>query len=398
MMLNKEIKNLRVLWLAQTISQAGDAIYQLALIWLVLDMTQSTIITGIIAMSAYLPALIFGLYAGVFSDRGNRFKLMLFSNAAQALTVMLIPLALWNGIENAWIICVLAFLRSCFYTLFQPALQSFIPMLFAKEHIVKINSILITSGQVAWMNGPFFAGVLLSVFSLINLFVVDALSFLFAIILLLFVNQPQQHYEDKLNSHWEDLKHGLSYLFSHKSILMMMVITFINNLFIMGPAIVGIPILIRLGLRGSAADFAFVEGFMALGALFGSFLVTKLNKKFNNGIIWGAGLIIDGITFSFFFWADSIPMAMVMIFIHGIGIPMIMVSRTSILQLYSPNKYHGRLFSVVHIGVVGTTALSSALVGIVSDYINIKTIFLFIGIGASLCGLLGLSIKNIRKL
>ena len=137
---------------------------------------------------------------------------------------------------------------------------------------------------------------------------------------------------------------------------------------------------------------------MALGALFGSFLVTKLNKKFNNGIIWGAGLIIDGITFSFFFWADSIPMAMVMIFIHGIGIPMIMVSRTSIIQLYSPNKYHGRLFSVAHIGVVGTTALSSALTGIVSDYINIKTIFLFIGIGASLCGLLGLSIKSIRKL
>ena len=73
-------KNLILLWLAQAISQAGDAIYQLALLWLVLDMTHSTVITGIIAMSAYLPALIFGLYAGVFSDRMNRFKLMLFSN------------------------------------------------------------------------------------------------------------------------------------------------------------------------------------------------------------------------------------------------------------------------------------------------------------------------------
>ena len=58
--------NLALLWSAQAISQAGDAIYQLALIWLVLDMTNSSIITGIVAMSAYLPALIFGLYAGVF--------------------------------------------------------------------------------------------------------------------------------------------------------------------------------------------------------------------------------------------------------------------------------------------------------------------------------------------
>ena len=176
MMLEKEKRNLRVLWLAQTISQAGDAIYQLALLWLVLEMTQSNIITGIIAMSAYLPALIFGLYAGVFSDRINRFSLMLFSNSAQALTVMLIPLVLWNEIQNAWIICGLAFLRSCFNTLFQPALQSFVPLLFAKEYIVKINAILITSGQIAWMIGPFIAGALLSIVSLTNLFIVDAIS------------------------------------------------------------------------------------------------------------------------------------------------------------------------------------------------------------------------------
>ena len=208
-MLQEEKKNLRVLWLAQTISQAGDSIYQLALLWLVLEMTQSSIVTGIIAMSAYLPALIFGLYAGVFSDRINRFRLMIFSNAAQALTVMLIPIALWNGIQNAWIICGLAFLRSSFYTLFQPALQSYIPILFAKKNIVNINAILVTSGQIAWMIGPFFAGTLLSIVSLKNLFVVDAISFLLAIILLLFLNQPQQSTKYQSRSHWLDLKKGL---------------------------------------------------------------------------------------------------------------------------------------------------------------------------------------------
>ena len=92
--------NLALLWCAQAISQAGDAIYQLALIWLILDMTNSSIITGIVAMSAYLPALIFGLYAGVFSDRLNRLRLMIFANTGQALTVLLIPLLLWYGYNN----------------------------------------------------------------------------------------------------------------------------------------------------------------------------------------------------------------------------------------------------------------------------------------------------------
>ena len=391
-------KNLILLWLAQAISQAGDAIYQLALLWLVLDMTHSTVITGIIAMSAYLPALIFGLYAGVFSDRMNRFKLMIFSNAGQALTVLLIPLVLWYGHENVWLICGFAFIRSCFNTLFQPALQSYIPMLFPPERIVKINTILITSGHVAWMIGPFFAGILLSILSIKYLFLVDAASFLLGLALLLFITQPIHFSQPEDHSHWSELKQGLSYLFSQKPIFWMIIITFINNLFIMGPAIVGLPVLVKTALNGTASDFAFVEGCMAAGALGGSIIVAQLNGKLSNGIIWSIGLFLDGITYSFLYWANSVELAMVMIFFHGIGIPLIMVSRTSIIQLHTPNMYHGRLFSVVHLGVVGTTAVSSALVGVVTSIVSVKLVFLGIGVGAALCGIISLMIPMLRNL
>ena len=65
-------RNVTVLWLAQLITAMGDAIYQLALIWLILDMTGSSIITGMVAMGAYLPAMLFGLLGGVFADKYNR--------------------------------------------------------------------------------------------------------------------------------------------------------------------------------------------------------------------------------------------------------------------------------------------------------------------------------------
>ena len=87
-----------------------------------------------------------------------------------------------------------------------------------------------------------------------------------------------------------------------------------------------------------------------------------------------------------------------MIYIHGIGIPLIMVSRTSIIQLHTPNKYHGRLFSVAHLGVGGMTTLSIALNSIISTYISVKAVFLFIGIGASLGIVLSLSIMQIREI
>ena len=390
--------NLALLWSAQAISQSGDAIYQLALIWLVLDVTNSSIITGIVAMSAYLPALIFGLYSGVFSDRFNRLRLMIFANAGQALTVFLIPLFLWCGYKNIWIICGLAFLRSCFNTLFQPALNSIVPMLFSKDHLVKINAILATSGQIAWMMGPVFAGVLLTLVSLPNLFLVDAGSFLLAIGFLFLIKKPTHLKKPDYHSHWDELKRGLSYLYKQKSIFWMIVITFINNLFIMGPAIVGLPILVKIALSGTASDFAFTEGCMAAGALVGSFIVSKLIGLLKNGTIWAIGLFLDGITYSFLYWAQSVEMAMVIIFLHGIGIPLIMVSRTSIIQIHTPNKFHGRLFSMVHLGVVGTTAISSGLVGIITSIISVKLLFFGIGCGAALCGVVGLVIPSLRNI
>ena len=391
-------RNLSLLWLAQAISQAGDAIYQLALLWLVLDMTNSSVMTGLIAMGAYLPALIFGLYAGVFSDSMNRFRLMIFANGGQALTVLLIPLFLWYGHNNVWVICGLAFIRGCFNTLFQPALNSFIPMLFPLGRLVKINAILATSGQIAWMMGPLFAGILLTVISLPNLFIADAGSFLLGIGLLLFISQPKHPKQPEKHSHWDELKRGLSYLYGQKPIFWMIIITFINNLFIMGPAIVGLPILVKIALHGTASDFAFTEGCMAAGALVGSLIVSKLNGRLSNGLIWAIGLVLDGVTYSFIYWAASVEMAMVMIFFHGIGIPLIMVSRTSIVQIHTPNKFHGRLFSVVHLGVVGTTAISAGLVGIITSVIFVKLLFFGIGCGAALCGFIGLAMPSLRNI
>ena len=92
--MQQQQRNIRLLWLAQVISSAGDAIYQIALLWLVFDITGSSTITGLIAMAAFMPAMLFGLYAGVVADKYSRKLIMIFSNLSQALTVIIIPVML----------------------------------------------------------------------------------------------------------------------------------------------------------------------------------------------------------------------------------------------------------------------------------------------------------------
>ena len=349
-------------------------------------------------MFAYLPAVIFGLFAGVITDRYDRFKILVLSNLAQAIMVAGIPFLIAYDNTNVWLICVFAFIKSCFNTFFQPALNSFIPQVFNKNYLPKVNAIIATSGQLAWLLGPFFAGSILTVLSLSNLFLIDSISFLISIGILLCVSKPQQVLVKSKVTKWNDLKEGLFLLKNQKSIFSLITLTFVNNLFIMGPAIVGIPILVKDILNGDAIDFAYIEGCMAAGALIGSIIVSQLQGKVKNGALWISGILFDGLTMSILFWSKSVQTGMLMLFLHGVGIPFIMVSRTSIIQTHTSNNYHGRFFSFVHLGVVGTTAISSGLVGVVLAFMTVDKLFLFIGIGGAFCGVLALLFTTIKNL
>lgn len=391
-------RNVTALWLAQLISSMGDAVYQLALIWLILDLTGSSIITGLVAMGAYLPAMLFGLLGGVFADKYNRLGIMHLANISQSLTVIVIPLTLYYGVADAMFIGILAFIRSSFGTLFPPALNAFVPEVVAKDQLTKVNSLIATSSQLAYLIGPAIAGVLLGIISLNRLFIFDAISFIAASILLLFVIKPKNRTPQETHATFKQLKSGLQYIIKHRSIGYLIILTILNNIFIMGPAIVGMPIFVKTVLGGSAADFAFVEAGMAGGMLIGSWFMYKSRHRLSNGVLLLLALIWDGITYTFFYWVPSVPTAIIMIFVHGIGIPVITISRTSIIQRNTPNEYHGRLFSMVHLSVVGMTAMSSALVGMLAAVMSIRIIFLTFGVSAVITGLIGLKSKQLQQL
>ena len=392
-------RNISLLWLAQIISAAGDAIYQIALFWLVLDITGSSTTTGLIAMAAFLPAMLFGLYAGVIADKYNRKMIMIFSNLSQALTVIVIPIILYFGYENILLIGILAFVRASFSTFFPPALNALVPMISSKDRLVRVNSILATSGQLAYLIGPLVAGLILSVVSIQYLFVIDSVSFLFAILILLFIMLPAKpKVADKQFSSIKEIFSGIQYVKRHKPLGMLFILTIINNFFIMGMAFVGMLILVKDALGGTASQYAFVEAGLAFGMLIGSVLVYRVGNRINIGKLLLIGMILDGVTYSLMYFAESVNFVFIFIVIHAIGIPMITISRTAIIQKHSPNQYHGRLFSLVHLSVIGVTALASAVVGIAANYIDIKIIFLFIGIGAALCGVVGFMNKELQEI
>ena len=103
-------RNFVFLWVGHFISHAGDSIYSIALPWMMLEMTGSKSLTAMIAMSAYLPALIFGLYAGVVVDKYNRKRVMIVSDMGRAFLVSIIPFSIIYGFATPLLIGIITFL------------------------------------------------------------------------------------------------------------------------------------------------------------------------------------------------------------------------------------------------------------------------------------------------
>ncbi len=394
-------RNLFLLWLGHIISHAGDAIYQLALPWLILEITGSKTTTSLVALSAYLPAVLFSLLAGVAVDRFSRRGVMIFSDVTRMVTMLILVGFLLAGGTSPVIIGLIAFSVASFATLFYPARDALIPDLVPGTALTPANAFISTSGQLAHLLGPLLAGLLVVWVGLTHLFTVDALSFLASMICLALIRlkrPPRDKSERPTHQHLSALIDGLKYVWRVRSLGLLILLTALNNLFIMGPAIVGMPIFVREVLELDFKAFATIEACMAGGMLVGSFLIWRYGRSLNPSLVLFLGMIMDGLTYSLLYLIDTYVGARVLILIHGIGIPMITVSRTTLIQTVVPNQYRGRVFSMVSLSVIGLTALSAALIGPLAEVIPIATVFLIIGLAAALCGITGLSHQGMMKL
>ena len=397
-------RNISFLWVGQLISQAGDSITHMAVIWLMLDITGSPSLTGFIAFAATAPALIFGLFSGVLADHYRRRTLMLISDLARFFLILLIPLFYSMDMLSPMLLALIVFAAASFGTLFNPARDAIIPELVHKSQLLKINALIQSTGYLAYFVGLFGAGMLLSTLGLVNLFILDSGTFLisFLMIMLISYQRGEQRATTYESRHLSELKKGLRYvIYEDRRLFWIILITALNNLFIMGPAVVATPLLIKEVWDGSGRDFAFIESSYGIGMLLATIFVYRYASKYKKGTWLMLALIYDGLTFIPLYWVghlgiDPFWLTISIIFIHSLGIPFIQVTRTTLVHSIVPGHMQGRVFSMINLAVIGVMSISVALTGILAEWISPRTIFLIIGVGAAMSGLMGLSMKTIR--
>lgn len=172
------VRNFRLFFGGQLISQVGNWLTLVAQALLVLKLTDSGVALGLLAAAQFGPVLVFGPFAGLIADRSDKRRLLLaVQSLAMAQSFLLATLA-FSGHPPVLAIYAVAMLGGFCTAFDNPARRSFVVELVPEEDIgnaVSLNSALMTSSRVV---GPALAGLLITTVGFGWCFLVDGLSYL----------------------------------------------------------------------------------------------------------------------------------------------------------------------------------------------------------------------------
>src|SRR5918995_581996 len=180
------------LWTAQTVSQFGDEVTQLAIPFVaVLTLRVSPFELGLLAVFQFLPFILLTIPAGVWVDRLRRRPILIGADVGRAILLVSIPIAFVGGWLSMPQLYVVGFFVGCLEVFFDVAYQSYLPAVVERDQLQEGNAKLELSTSASAVIGPGLAGFLVEVFRAPFAMLFDALSYLGAVVLIWLIRRPE---------------------------------------------------------------------------------------------------------------------------------------------------------------------------------------------------------------
>jgi MFS family permease len=175
------------IWGGQVLSVTGDWLYAMAVLWLVFQLTGSAKLMAAVSLAESVPCALAGFLGAGLIARSNRLRAMILLDLASAAFVVVVPVTYLLGLRSVLLLCGVAAILSSLEALFGPALQSVLPDVVPAADIQPMIALTDSTDRLARIAGPGSAGLLLLLMPEIDLFTVDAATFLVSAAALLVV-------------------------------------------------------------------------------------------------------------------------------------------------------------------------------------------------------------------
>lgn len=416
------------LWAGQFLSLLGTGMSRFALTLWAWEITGSATALALVAFFSFVPSIILRPIAGALVDRWNKKLTLIISDLAAGLgTITLFFLSL-NGSIEIWHVYLVAFIAGAFESFQFPAYSSAISTMVEKENYTRTSSFMGLAESISGIIAPLAAATLYGIIRLNGILFLDIISFLFAYATLLIIEIPAPKRsaagaESRQGGFWGEVIYGFRFIWQRKSLLGLQSSFFFANLFFgMTFTLASAMILARTG--NNETILASVNTLLSVGGVVGGIAVSTwggLKERKVRGIFFGFvfvgffGTSLMGIGQNIFVWGIAA-------FLFMLVLPLVNASSQAIWQSKVPPDVQGKVFAARAMIANLSTPLAMILCGTLADYVfepamqadgflapifgnlvgvgdgaGMGLMFLCMGLGIALTGIIGYSIPLIRE-
>lgn len=377
-----KLPHFRNLWLGATISLLGDQFYLVALPWLVLQMTGSSLALGTILMTAAVPRAALMLVGGAVTDRFSARRVLISTATTRALLVGTVAALVWFRVAVLWELYALTFAFGVADAFSFPAGQALIPTLVEPQQLRPANALIQSSGVLTQMIGPAPAGLLIKAWGIASALFFDALSFLAVIVALFRIPDPPRAAAPAPGaparpSMLHSIAEGLRAVWHDPPLASLMVLFAVINICVAGPVGVGLAAVAKFRYGSAAAFGTFLSCFSG-GTLLGVLLGGRVKQPRKRGLqfivmsgLTGVELILIGLVLK------AVAIA-VLLAVMGVGVGFVNVQFSSWIQLRVERALLGRVMSVLMFAAVGLIPVSYAAAGMLAHW-SLRALFIIAG-------------------
>lgn len=357
-------RNFRLLWSGNLISQTGDWMDQIALNYLVYELTHSAVSLGVLNLCRLAPVLIFTLVGGVVADRVDRRWLMFTTQTIAMVLAFVLAVLVSTGYVQFWMVVVIGVGRGVALAFNFPARQSLISDLVPRDLLANAVALNQATTNLTRVIGPTIGGILIGTVGVAGAFYLNGLSFLAVLGGLALMRFPPRQIRAKKGL-LTDLMGGLRYIQSQPDMRMLVLIALV-------PMILGMPYMTMLTvfasdvLRVGGSGLGLLVACSGGGAMCGALFIASRSGRSGRRKVMFVGLLGFGVALLVFalspwFWLSAISLVAV-----GFSQQIYNTQNNALIQEDVDPEFRGRVLSTLFLNR-GLVPLGTVIAGFGTD-------------------------------
>lgn len=356
-------RNFGLVWWGQLISQVGDGVTKLALLWFVYSITGSPLKTTVIGMLQTIPPIVFGPLIGVYIDRLPKKPVLIVTDLLRAVLIGLIPCWVQASAFTVELLYLLVFLHALATAVFGPALTASVPQLVKPAQFTAANAWLQITTSLGVILGPALSGIGIAALDSQSVLCINAVTYVASAACLLAVHLPSLRADTSRSSRMfssplRDLVEGLQFI-KQRLILLLIAIAALHSL---GTAAFStlFPVFGRKMLDLGPVEVGYLWSALGVGLFLMSLVLVRFTRWPLSRRLWviAASSGISGVALLGLAGAPRSAEAALFMIIIGSGIGAFTPIAWGVLQEVSPGRLVGRVLTIY-----GTGAMTAAIIG-----------------------------------